>query len=57
MFIDLSFYIAYAICDCFFFIIFAKINREMITYKANFSLNSEVSQWIFTNIILVFITV
>ena len=57
MFIDLSFYIAYAICDCFLFLIFAKINREMITYKANFSLNSEVSQWIFTNIILVFITV
>ena len=40
-----------------FFFIFAKINREMITYKANLSLNSEVSQWIFTNIILVFITV
>ena len=56
MFIDLSFYIAYAICDCFFSF-FAKINREILTYKANFSLNSEVSQWIFTNIILVFITV
>ena len=55
MFIDLSFYIAYAICDCFFFV--AKINREMLTYKANFSLNSEVSPWIFTNIVLVFITV
>ena len=56
MFIVLSFYVAYAICD-FFLFFFAKINREMLTYKANFSLNSEVSQWIFTNIIRVFITV
>ena len=44
----------FVIFFCFFF---AKINREMLTYKANFSLNSEVSQWIFTNIIRVFITV
>ena len=57
MFIVLSFYVAYEFCDFFLFFFFAKINREMLTYKANFSLNSEVSQWIFTNIIRVFITV